>query len=216
MKSAGKRAYSSAVRSARAAATRQRITSAATKLFAKHGIDAVSIEELASEAAVAPVTIYSLFKSKAGVVKALVEATFFGDFYRQLAERTRRVSDPFELLRITASISRTIFDRERAEMGLIRGASALSPELKRVEEEFDRIRFELQKARAVLFLRRRIARQGLNLRKVRDIMWMLTGRDIYQMLVLQRGWSPDEYESWLADALIGALLEPQGPEDRPR
>jgi len=33
-----------------------------------------------------------------------------------------------------------------------------------------------------------------------------TGRDVYRMLVLERGWSSDEYESWLAATLIKALM----------
>jgi hypothetical protein len=36
-------------------------------------------------------------------------------------------------------------------------------------------------------------------------MWMLTGRDLYRMLVLERGWSSDDYEAWLASALIALL-----------
>ena len=206
MKTSAKRPYKSELRRARAAETRKRVMHAATRLFSRHGIDGVSIETLAEEARVAPVTVYSLFKSKAGVVKALMEATFFGDLYQQLADRTRSVSDPVELMRITASISRTIFDKERADMGLIRGASSLSPELKRIETEFDRIRLDLQEARARLLVRTRIARPGLSLSQVRDIMWTLTGRDIYRMLVLQRGWTSDEYESWLGDTLTAALI----------
>jgi hypothetical protein len=36
---------------------------------------------------------------------------------------------------------------------------------------------------------------------------MYTGRDVYRMLVLERGWSSDEYEGWLAETLIKALME---------
>jgi hypothetical protein len=34
---------------------------------------------------------------------------------------------------------------------------------------------------------------------------MYTGRDIYRMLVLERAWSSDEYEKWLARSLIHEL-----------
>jgi hypothetical protein len=36
-------------------------------------------------------------------------------------------------------------------------------------------------------------------------MWMCTDRDVYRMLVLERGWSSDQYETWLAETLIRAL-----------
>jgi hypothetical protein len=40
----------------------------------------------------------------------------------------------------------------------------------------------------------------------RDIFWMLTGRDIYRMLVRERGWSSKKYQEWLADTLVRSLL----------
>ena len=33
--------------------------------------------------------------------------------------------------------------------------------------------------------------------------------EFYLLLVEQRGWSPEEYKRWLADAWIRILLEPQ-------
>jgi hypothetical protein len=113
--------------------------------------------------------------------------------------------DPFELLRITASISRVIFDTEKMEMGLMRGTSAFSPELKRIEAEFERIRFDLQEKRAQLLTEKFATARRLGLARVRDIRWMYTGRDIYRMLVLERAWSSDEYEEWLARTLIREL-----------
>jgi hypothetical protein len=42
--------------------------------------------------------------------------------------------------------------------------------------------------------------------RVRDILWMYTGRDVYRMLV-ERGWSSEEYGKWLVDTLIRALTK---------
>jgi len=51
-------------------------------------------------------------------------------------------------------------------------------------------------------------RRGLNHRTARDIFWMLTARDVYRMLVRKRGWSPQQYQEWLADTLEHSLLSP--------
>jgi hypothetical protein len=51
-------------------------------------------------------------------------------------------------------------------------------------------------------------RLGLNHQTARDIFWMLTGRDVYRMLVRERGWSPQKYQDWLADTLVHSLLSP--------
>lgn len=205
MSSTKKRKYNTDLRQARTVELRQRILGAAKKLFARHGIDKVTIDALADEADVAPPTVYALFKSKAGLLKALIKGTFFGPNYAAVAEKTKTTTDPIELLRITASISRVIFDTEKAEIGLIRGASAFSAELRKVEAEFEQIRYDLQETRAKFLVKTFLAARELGIKKVRDIMWMYTGRDIYRMFVLERGWSSDAYEQWLATTLIQVL-----------
>jgi len=52
----------------------------------------------------------------------------------------------------------------------------------------------------------RCLRPELDPRTARDVLWMLTGRDVYRMLVLVRGWNSPKYEDWLADALVRSLL----------
>jgi hypothetical protein len=48
---------------------------------------------------------------------------------------------------------------------------------------------------------------GLSVDHARDILWTLTGRDLFRMLVRGRGWSPEQYENWLEDTLLSALLK---------
>jgi hypothetical protein len=56
----------------------------------------------------------------------------------------------------------------------------------------------------------RCLRPELDHRTARDILWMLTGRDVYRMLVLERGWTSQKYQDWLADILVHSLLTSQG------
>ena len=199
------RQYDTASRRAKAEETRARILATARALFSERGVDKTPIDVIAEQAGVASSTVYALFRSKGGILKAIIRSTFFGPNYARIAERTKETDDPVELLRITASISRVIFDTEKEEIGLMRGIAAFSPELKEVETEFERIRFDLQEERSRLLVKTFPLARKLGLPKVRDIMWMYTGRDIYRMFVLERGWSSNEYEEWLAQALIEAL-----------
>jgi len=48
-------------------------------------------------------------------------------------------------------------------------------------------------------------RRGLTRARATDIVWTLTAPELFDRLVRQRGWSLDEYERWLGDALVGAL-----------
>jgi AcrR family transcriptional regulator len=201
-----RRRYNVDSRRAKSEETRTLLLESAKALFSKKGVDIVTIEEIADRASTSPSTVYALFQSKAGILKEIIKGTFFGGNYAGVAQRTQETDDPLELLRITASISRVIFDTEKREIGLMRGTSAFSSELKRIEMEFETIRFDLQKERAQLLTERYAIARHLGLARVRDIMWMYTGRDIYRMFVLERGWSSDEYEEWLARTLIRELI----------
>jgi AcrR family transcriptional regulator len=168
-------------------------------------VDNVTLGEIASDAGVSTPTLYALFQSKTGILKAVVERAFFNPRYAEIARRAEKATEPEEILRITASISRVILDAERDEIGLMRGVSVLSSDLKAIEAELEAVRFEIQEARARRLVKVVPAARRLGLGRVRDILWMYTGRDVYRMLVLERGWSSDQYESWLATTLIKTL-----------
>jgi hypothetical protein len=40
-----------------------------------------------------------------------------------------------------------------------------------------------------------------------DILWTLNHPSLWQLLVEQRGWTPEEYERWCADAACAQLLK---------
>lgn len=202
-----RRAYASKQREEGAAANRERVLEAARGLFSRRGIDAVTIAELAERARVSVSTVYSVFKSKEGVLHALMEAALFGQRYRVASARLDEISDPVEQIAMTAAVARAIYESESAELGLVRGASAFSPALRKIEQRFEATRFAMQEARVRNLYEKGKAKVGLPLEKARRLLWMYTGRDAYRLLVQEGGWSADEYEEWLAETLVGALVE---------
>lgn len=205
-----KRSYQSKQRTEAAAATRARVLKAAKSLFTRRGIDAVTIADVARAAKVSASTVYSLFKSKEGVLRALMEGTLFGGRYRTALARLDGISDPVEQLSLTAAIARAIHESESVELGLMRGASAFSPELRKLERSFEEMRFEMQRERIERLYAAGRAKAGLELEKARRLLWMYTSRDIFRLLVQESGWSPDEYEAWLARTLLDALVADDG------
>lgn len=71
-----KRTYRSENRKIQAEKTKQSIISAAKILFKKHGFDNVTVNMLAEQAEVSTPTIFALYKSKAGVLKAIVDTAY--------------------------------------------------------------------------------------------------------------------------------------------
>jgi len=208
MSTGSKRKYVSAQRSEAAGATKARILDAAKALFSRRGIDAVTIADIAKRASVAVSTVYALFESKAGMLRAILEGALFGERYQTARQRLAGVNDPVKLMALTAVVARTIYESESRELGLLRGASAFSPDLRKLEKEFENIRIEMQKPRIDLLFAQGLARKGLDKARARQILSMYTSRDVYRMLVHESGWSTDDYEAWLARTLIDALVEP--------
>jgi AcrR family transcriptional regulator len=200
-----KRRYDSARRQQAAEDTRLRILEAARKLFSKEGIDRVTVEKIAARAKVADSTVYAVFKSKGGILREIVKAAIFSARYHAAVARLEKTSDPIALLRLSASVARTIYENEAQEIGLLRGASIFSPEMRKLEREFEDARFELQRPRVEWLNESSLLPAGISVESARRIMWMYTSREVYRMMVVEGGWSPDEYEAWLADTLVSAL-----------
>jgi hypothetical protein len=78
--------------------------------------------------------------------------------------------------------------------------------LRRIEAEFEAMRYEMQAERLVLLFAQQKQKLGLDLDTARRVMWMYTSRDVFRMLVTDGGWSSERYETWLADALLQALV----------
>jgi AcrR family transcriptional regulator len=202
-----KRSYSSQVRTDAAVDTRLRILEAAKLLMGRKGIDKVTIAEIGENAAVAASTVYAIFKSKEGILRALMEQALFGGRFRSAQELLDSVTDPVRLIELTAHVARAIYESESSDLGLLRHASGFSPDLRKIEQEFERMRYDMQEQRLVLLFEASKARAGLSLEDARRIMWMYTSRDVYRMMVSDSGWSPDRYQDWLAGTLLEALVD---------
>jgi AcrR family transcriptional regulator len=204
-----KRRYASRVRADSAEDTRQRILDAARSLFGRRGIDRVTIADIGARAGVAGSTVYAVFKSKTGILRALMEQALFGGAFQSAQEHLAGETDPVRLLALTPRVARAIYESERQELGLLRNASGFSPELRKVEEEFERIRYDMQEQRLQRLLESGKAREQLTLEEARRVLWMLTSREVYRMLVDDGGWTPERYEQWLAQTLVEALVDPR-------
>ena len=203
-----KRRYISKRRERTAEATRVRVLDAAKTLFARHGIDRVTIEQIGEKAGAATSTVYALYKSKDGILQTIMREALFGERFRSAQAVMDGVTDSAVLVALTAHVAKAIYVSESAELGLIRGASAFSPALRKIEAEFENIRFEMQRERVRLLFSQSKAKKGLELSKAQRIMWMYTSRDVYRMLVEEGGWTPEQYQQWLSTTLVEALVEP--------
>ncbi|MEX0961363.1 MAG: TetR/AcrR family transcriptional regulator [Simkaniaceae bacterium] len=202
-----KRPYKSESRNAGAAQTKERILLSAKNLFESEGFECVTIEKIAQVASVSVPTIYSLFQSKRGIIRALMDEVFPKDQFDTLVEKSNEASSPKERLLYSAKIARQIYDAEKAQMEVFRGAVVLAPEFKELEKEREMRRYSRQEVTIKAMAKEKSLSKNLSLNKARDVLWAFTGRDLYRMLVVEQSWTSEEYEQWLALLLANTLID---------
>jgi AcrR family transcriptional regulator len=202
------RTYVSAQRTQSAEATRERILRAARSLFSRHGIDPVSIAAIGDKAGVATSTVYAIYKSKEGLLRAIMSESLFGQRFQAVRSAMEGVTDAATLIGLSASVARAIYEGESSELGLLRGAASFSPALRKVEAQLETVRYEMQHDRIDRLFAQGKSRAGLDVEQARRILWTLTSREVYRLLVGEGGWTADAYQDWLSRTLVEALVDP--------
>src|ERR1700737_1134050 len=201
-----KRPYKPPVRQRQAVDTRRRIVEATRQLLQSEGYAGMTIEAVAQRAEVSAQSVYAIFKSKTGILTELLDQSTFGPDYDDAVRQAMSASDPETRLRLAAPIARQIHDAQSAAFDLLRGAGVVAPELAKLEQQRECLRYERQERMIISLRDAGRLRPELDHATARDIFWMLTGRDVYRMMVRERGWSSQKYQGWLADTLVQSLL----------
>lgn len=207
MPKAKPRKYHSSVRQKQAETTRATIAAAARKLIFSQGYEAAKIDAIARAAGVSAQTVYAVFGSKQGILAELLDQDSFGPDYQELIRQVMLTNDPETKVRFPARIARQIHDAQSLTFDRFRGAGVVAPDLAALEKERECLRYEAQHRIILFLLEAGRLRRGLSETAARDILWTLTSREIYRLLVRERGWSSQAYENWLADMIASALLE---------
>lgn len=205
------RRYDSSRRQEQAAATRSKILEAAEPLFVRDGYVATSMAAIAKEAGVALKTVYLAFDTKSGLLRALWNLRLRGDqdpvpigerpdFQAVLSE-----PDPEKKLRKLIRFASAARERIAPVLEIVRGGAPADPEVgalwRRMQSEF----YENQGA-VIKSLKKGALKPGLTPAKATDILWTLNNPTVFLLLVNDRGWSLDQQEKLIADAVCSQLL----------
>jgi AcrR family transcriptional regulator len=207
-----RRRYDSTRRQEQARENRRAVLSAARRLFLDRGYAASTVGAIAAEAGVSVETVYKAFGSKPGLVKAVVDVAIVGDddpVPMVQRERVRRIEAEPNARRKLAMYGEHLAEsaprRVPAEL-LVRAAAATDPGAAGVWDQLEGERL----AGMALFARHLDEgghlRPGVSAEDARDVLWTYNSPELYDLLVLRRGWSAPRYGRWVADALAAALL----------
>ena len=207
-----KRRYDSSRRREQAAATSTAILEAARRLFEQHGYPATTMAAIAAEAGVSQKTVYVAFETKAGVLRALWHRLLRGDeldvpvgeraWYREVLDEP----DPERQLRLNARNSRIVKQRAAMLLDVFRGAAPSDPEIHQLWTRVQREFYDNQRVIVESLAGKDALAPGLDVTRATDILWTLNHPNQWQLLVVDRGWTPAEYERWFADTACAQLL----------
>lgn len=197
---------------ARTRRTRAAVIDAARVLFLERGYAATTVEAISERADTPQATVYRLFSSKLGILKALLDVSIGGDD-RAIAMTDRPQvrallsdADPHSQLAGFATLLRALMARAAPVHRILADAARADEGAAALLSEMARQRQAGQRRIARSLARSRSLRPGLNERDAADIIHALASPEVYGLLVLDSGWSDDRYETWLTGVLGQQLL----------
>jgi AcrR family transcriptional regulator len=197
-------------RKEKAAVTRRRMLDAAHGLFAEQGFRATTMEAIAERAGVAVQTLYFTFHTKDDLLQAVQDRAVLGDgepvpppeqpwFRAMVAER-----------RIEGAV------REFAT-GIGQIAARVAPLVPTMHEvagdpagevwrQSERLRREGFADIVALWTDKAPLRAGMSETRAVDLLLLLAGPASYRALVIDSGWTNDEFIAWLTRAVLFDLF----------
>jgi AcrR family transcriptional regulator len=205
-----KRRYDVSKRREAAARTRQAILDAALELFTLRGYTATPVAAIAERAGVALDTVYAAAGRKPELAKLLIETAISGTSQavpaeeRDYVQAIRAAADADTKIAVYAAAMRGIASRMAPVLSIIQQAAAAEPELAALWRRIG----ERRAANMRLFVAdlATVAPLRVDRGEAADIVWATNAPELYQLLVHQRGWTPERYEQFLADTWRRLLL----------
>jgi AcrR family transcriptional regulator len=210
----GRRTYNSPRREQQAAATRRAILQTAQQLFERQGYATTTMDAIAADADVSLKTVYLAFETKARLLRAVWDLALKGDesdtpvaarpWYIEVLEEP----NPPRKLRLLARNSCIVKARIGALLGVIRDAAPSDPAIRELWELIQSDFYLNQRTIVETLDRTNALAPGLDLTRAADLLWTLNHPDVWLLLVARRGWTPEQFETWLGDTACAQLLPP--------
>jgi AcrR family transcriptional regulator len=190
------------------------VVQAARSLFLERGYGATTIDAISELADVPLATVYRLFSSKHGILKALLDVSIAGDDEDvPVADRPQVRSlltdpDPRQQLAGFVAFTAQLNERVSPLYRILVSAAGTDRDAAELLDELTRQRQQGQRGLAHALARSGSLRPGLKERDAADLIHALLSPELYRLLVVDRGWKPERYERWLATTMVDQLLPP--------
>jgi AcrR family transcriptional regulator len=209
-----RRPYDSSNRRQQATRNRRAVLAAAHRQFLELGFAAATMPSIAAEAGVSVQTVYKIFGNKTRLAKSVFDVAIAGDdepatlLEREALGRVRDEADPRHRFELYGAFLAEVAPRHVPVQLVIREAAASDPDASAVWRQLQEERLRGMTMFAGELHAQGNLRAGVSKVEARDVLWTYNSAEVYELLVIERGWSPARYGRWIAAALIAALLPP--------
>lgn len=207
-----RRRYNASGRRRQAIRSRSAMLQAARRLFLGRGYSATTMPAVAAAAGVSVQSVYKAFGNKPALLKAVFDVAIAGDdepvpmLQRAALGRVRAEPDPRRKLALYGDFVAEVSPRHVPIQLLARAAAATDPEAAAVWEQLQAERLTGMTIFARALHEEGHLRPDVSMEEARDLLWSHNSPELWDLLVLQRGWTPERYGRWLAATLTAALL----------
>ena len=206
-----RRPYRSPVRAEKAEQTRKAILDAAKQLFLTSGYVPTTIAGIAERAGVAVDTVYKSFGGKPGLVRAIYERGLAGTgptpAYERSDEMRERETDPRKIMRKWGHLTAEVAAEVTPIRLLMRSAAAVDSDIAEILDTSNQERLVRMRHHARFLAARGYLRDGVSVAHAADILWTCSSAELYELFVMQRGWSSKRFARFVSDLMIHSLLE---------
>lgn len=215
-----RRRYDAPHRREAAAQTRRAIVEAARRLFCESGYAGTTMVAIAKEAGVSHETVYASFGPKPVLFRHLVEIALSGTdepvpaLERDIVRQARAEPDPSKFLETFVHYVRSLHERLAPLFAVLSEGARTDADLRAYAEELSSRRVGHMRAFVEDLAARGGLRADLSADMAADVIWIMNSPEFFLLCVRDRGWSPDLFEEWLADAWKRLLLPFQLPTGR--
>ncbi|MBA3808765.1 MAG: TetR/AcrR family transcriptional regulator [Solirubrobacterales bacterium] len=204
-----KRPYDASRRQEQARLTAARIVEVAERRFLTDGLG-TTLASIAAEAGVSADTLYKSFGGRAGLLRAIRQRALLGDGSAPAEQRSNalhgRDSDPREILRGWGTLTAEVMPRVAPILLLIRSAAGTDARVGELQAEMDEDRYRRMSENAHRLAESGHLRAGVTAQNAADVLWTYSSPELYELLVLKRGWSAERYGTFIADGIAAQLL----------
>lgn len=207
-----RRRYDTSGRRAASEQTRARILAAADQLLHERGYRNTTLAAIGRAAEVHVDTVYSLVGRKAEIVREVIELALSGTdrpipaTERPYVAAIRAEPDPASKLTIYAVATCDMLVRLAPLYIALRDAAGTDEPAEQIWREFSDRRARNMREFIAHLADTGGLRAGLAPEMAADTVWATNSPEIYVMLTRERGWTPRQYQMWLADTWVHLLL----------